>query len=225
VEPFSPADRIPIVGACETLSDQALVDQLLQGRAAAFNAAATALYRRHSAAVYRFASMMAPSKEIASDATQETFVWLATMGERGGAQRFDASRGSLAALLCGVARNHVLRLQSSDARFVLSEDDAEFNAIVESHHANDAQGNDTPDALDAVDAADRQRALMSAVTALPFEFREVIILIEFEEFSYEEAAATIGCPIGTVRSRLNRAKARLKASLTELFAAETGNNT
>jgi RNA polymerase sigma-70 factor, ECF subfamily len=51
----------------------------------------------------------------------------------------------------------------------------------------------------------------------------VIVLVEFEEFSYEEAAATIGCPIGTVRSRLNRAKARLKENLAELFSAEVGN--
>ncbi len=212
------------VGVCESLSDHALVDQLLQGNAAAFNAAATALYRRHSAAVFRFASMMASSKEIASDATQETFVWLATPGQRGGAQRFDDTRGSLAALLCGVARNHVLRLQSADARFVLSEDDDAFNVIVESHHASDAQHGDLPEAFAALEAVDRQRALMDAVAALPFDFREVIVLVEFEEFSYEDAAATIGCPIGTVRSRLNRAKARLKVSLAELFAAEIGNN-
>jgi RNA polymerase sigma-70 factor, ECF subfamily len=207
------------VGASEQHSDDTLVHQLRQGNADAFNTAATALYRRHSAAVFRFASMIAPSREVATDATQEAFVWLATAGAKGGAERFDAARGSLAALLCGVARNHVLRLQTADARFVLTDDDDEFGALIEGHVADDA----TPDAFAALANDDRRRALMSAVDALPFEFREALILVEFEEFSYEQAASTIGCPIGTVRSRLSRAKARLKVALAELFAMETGN--
>jgi RNA polymerase sigma-70 factor, ECF subfamily len=209
------------VGALELSTDDALVHQLLQSDAAAFDAAATALYRRHSAAVFRFASMIAPSREIAMDATQEAFIWLATTGEKGGAQRFDALRGSLAALMCGVARNHVLRLQSADARFVLPEDESHLSAIIEAQNEDDS---DALDAFAALASDQRRRAVMDAVTALPLDFREVIVLVEFEEFSYEDAAAAIGCPIGTVRSRLSRAKTRLKVALAELFAAEIGNS-
>jgi RNA polymerase sigma-70 factor, ECF subfamily len=209
------------VGALQISTDDTLVRQLLQSDAAAFDAAATALYRRHSAAVFRFASMIASSREIAMDATQEAFIWLATAGEKGGACRFDAARGSLAALLSGVARNHVLRLQSVDARFVLPEDEAHLSAIIDAQNADNHDGSD---AFAALSGDDRRRAVMDAVTALPFDFREVIVLVEFEEFSYEDAAATIGCPVGTVRSRLSRAKARLKASLAELFTAEIGNS-
>jgi RNA polymerase sigma-70 factor, ECF subfamily len=214
------------MNACDTLTDDALIARLRSESGVAFDAAASALYRRHSSAVFRFASMMASSREIAMDATQEAFVWLATTsanaakGTKSGAEKFDPARGSLAALLCGVARNHVLRLQTADARFVLSDDDDQFNAMVENHADDDAM----PDAFSALDVEDRRRTLMRAVDALPFEFREALILVEFEEFSYEQAAATIGCPIGTVRSRLNRAKARLKTSLAELFATETGNS-
>jgi RNA polymerase sigma-70 factor, ECF subfamily len=201
-------------------SDEALVAQLLSETGSAFDAAASTLYRRHSAAVFRFASMISASREIATDATQEAFVWLVNRGEASGALRFDPARGSLAALLCGVARNHVLRLQTVDARFVRAEDEEQFNALVEAQSADDA----LPDAFAVLATDDRRRALMAAVAALPFEFREALILVEFEEFSYEQAALTIGCPIGTIRSRLSRAKARLREALAELFAVETGNS-
>jgi RNA polymerase sigma-70 factor, ECF subfamily len=200
------------MGDSHLLTDSALIEHMLGGDRLRADEAMTALYRRHSNAVYRFASMIAASPEIAGDATQEAFIWLA--GE--GASRFDASRGSVASLLCGVARNHVLRLQTADARFVLTEDEDEFNAIIDGQDC-------LPDEFTLLDAREREAAMHEAVAALPYEFREVIILVEFEEFSYEAAAATIGCPIGTVRSRLNRAKARLRDSIAELFALQNGN--
>ena len=52
---------------------------------------------------------------------------------------------------------------------------------------------------------------------------EIIALVEFEEFSYAETAAIVGCPVGTVRSRLHRAKQALQQRLLELFPAEPRN--
>jgi RNA polymerase sigma-70 factor, ECF subfamily len=200
------------MGDSHLLTDSALIEHMLGADRARADAAMSALYRRHSNAVYRFASMIASSSEIAGDAMQEAFIWLA--GD--GASRFDATRGSVASLLCGVARNHVLRLQTADARFVLTEDDDAFNAIIDEH-------NELPDSFAELDAREREAAMHEAIAALPHEFREVIILVEFEEFSYEATAEIIGCPIGTVRSRLNRAKARLRDSIAELFAPQNGN--
>jgi RNA polymerase sigma-70 factor, ECF subfamily len=200
------------MGDIQHNTDGELIELMKGSSRAHADAAMSELYRRHSSAVYRFASMMAFSTEIASDAMQEAFIWLA--GE--GASRFDNARGSVAALLCGVARNHVLRLQSADARFVLSEDDDHLNALIDADGA-------LPDGFATLDAREREATLHEVLAALPHEFREVVILVELEEFTYEEAAATIGCPIGTVRSRLNRAKARMKTRLTELFSLETGN--
>jgi RNA polymerase sigma-70 factor, ECF subfamily len=200
------------MGDSHLLTDGALIEHMLGADRARADEAMSALYRRHSNAVYRFALMIASSSEIAGDAMQEAFIWLA--GD--GAARFDAARGSVASLLCGVARNHVLRLQTADARFVLTEDDDEFNAIVDGQDC-------LPDEFALLDAREREAAMHEALAALPYEFREVIILVEFEEFSYEAAAVTIGCPIGTVRSRLNRAKARLRDSIAELFALQNGN--
>ena len=54
-----------------------------------------------------------------------------------------------------------------------------------------------------------------AIGTLPENYREVVVLCELEEMSYEEAAAALGCPVGTVRSRLHRARAILVEKLRE----------
>jgi DNA-directed RNA polymerase specialized sigma24 family protein len=54
-----------------------------------------------------------------------------------------------------------------------------------------------------------------AIATLPQNYREAVILCELEEMSYEEAAAALGCPVGTVRSRLHRARALLAEKLHE----------
>ena len=59
-------------------------------------------------------------------------------------------------------------------------------------------------------------ALRSAVDALPAEFREVLILRELHECTYGEIASVVGAPIGTVMSRLSRARSRLRAALSTL---------
>lgn len=195
------------MGDNDALNDAQLIERLLGRDRARADQALETIYRRHANAVFRYASMIAPSPEIASDAMQDAFIWFS--GE--GASRFDPTRGSIASLLCGVARNHVLRAQSSEARFVYAEDDRELEALADADAA-------LPDGFAVLDAQEREQAMRKALSALPHEFREAIILVEFEEFSYEEAAAIVGCPIGTIRSRLNRAKARLREALAELFA-------
>jgi RNA polymerase sigma-70 factor (ECF subfamily) len=59
----------------------------------------------------------------------------------------------------------------------------------------------------------------SAIDNLPAEFREIILLREFEELSYQEIADVLGCPAGTVMSRLGRARARLRTALADVWSA------
>lgn len=63
--------------------------------------------------------------------------------------------------------------------------------------------------------SDTSRRVQSAVAALALEFREVIVLREFEGLSYKEIADVLEAPIGTVMSRLSRARAQLQATLAE----------
>jgi RNA polymerase sigma-70 factor (ECF subfamily) len=71
--------------------------------------------------------------------------------------------------------------------------------------------NSTP--MHWVEQQERTRQVRAAVLDLPAEFREAVVLCELEELSYEEAAQMIGCPIGTIRSRLHRGRALLLAKL------------
>ena len=62
--------------------------------------------------------------------------------------------------------------------------------------------------------------MRSAVLALPVRYREVVVLCDLEELTYAEAADALGCAIGTVRSRLHRARTMLAARLPALSAAQ-----
>ena len=63
--------------------------------------------------------------------------------------------------------------------------------------------------------------ILAALDRMPADFRSVVLLVDVEELTYEEAAATLGCPIGTVRSRLSRARKALFVSLQE-YARRAG---
>src|ERR671932_93536 len=88
------------MSASQQQSDAELLRLMLAGDEEAF----TALYRRRQGGVYRFALRMSGSEALAEDVVQETF--MALMRD---AANFDPARGSLAAYLYGIARNHVLR--------------------------------------------------------------------------------------------------------------------
>ena len=67
-----------------------------------------------------------------------------------------------------------------------------------------------------VEPRERTHQVSAAVLDLPAEFREAVVMCELEELSYEEASQRIGCPIGTIRSRLHRGRALLLAKLEML---------
>ena len=180
-------------------TDAELLRLMLAGDEEAF----TALYRRRQGGVYRFALQMSGSETTAEDVVQETFMVLMRDGGN-----FDAARGSVAAYLYGIARNHVLRAfdrERSLVRFADGEDDG-----ADSPHENLIA---RPDPLGDLTRAESVEKLRQAVLALPPHYREVVVLCELHEMSYVEAAEALGCAVGTVRSRLHRARAMLAEKL------------
>ena len=164
-------------------------------------AAFTSLYRRHSAAVFRFAWLLTGSESTANDVTQETFMELLA-----GTTSFDPGRGSLAAYLCGIARHRAYR--SIDPRVDDGLESDDVDRLV-----RDDRLPELP-----LDALERSRAiehLYAALRLLPAPYRDVLILVELQEMSYADAAAIAGIELGTVRSRLSRAKSRLALLLRE----------
>jgi RNA polymerase sigma-70 factor (ECF subfamily) len=195
--------------------------ELLRSMAAGNEDAFVALYRRRQGAVYRFALQMSGSAAVAEEVTQEVFMALIREGGR-----YDPARGSLAAYLYGVARNHVLRCLEKDRPYVPMADEPQ----------NDNR-QVTPAALvskddPAADLVRRERieSVRRAVLALPPHYREVVVLCDLHEMSYAEAAAATGCAIGTIRSRLHRGRALLAQMLehpeqaAELAKPALGNN-
>ena len=161
------------------------------------------LYRRRQGNVYRFALQMSGSKPIAEDVTQEVFLFLMREGHV-----FDPERGTLSAFLLGVARNHVLRRMRVDQVLTpIGDDDDEDAGLPVS----------TMDVrpLDDLARAETVELVRKAVLSLPPKYREVVVLCELQDLSYEEAAEILGCAIGTVRSRLHRARGLLLEKLNQ----------
>jgi RNA polymerase sigma-70 factor (ECF subfamily) len=84
-----------------------------------------------------------------------------------------------------------------------------------------AKESDEPDPETQQVLKARAQLVNSAIERLPIEFREVMVLRELEELSYKEIAVVTGVPIGTVMSRLARARKRLHDSLSDLSPAES----
>lgn len=168
--------------------DQELLRQGLGGDAAAFSA----VYRARQSAVFRFALQMTGDESVAEDTTQETFLALLD-----GRAKFDATRGSLPSFLYGVARNILLRRLERDGRHTELDDDWPGGG----------------DALEDLTRAESVERVREAVLSLPVVYREAVVLCDLGEASYDDAAAAIGCPVGTVRSRLSRARAMLAKKL------------
>ena len=179
---------------------------LLRRAAKGDEEAFTLLYQRHQAALYRFALRMSGDAWAAEEIVQDVFMTLMR-----DPKKYDSTRGTLGGFLYGVTRNRVLKhLERSPQREVSLEEKNE-NGTGSGIVLLEAS---TP----AIQAEKRERMehVWAAVLDLPTEFREAVVLYELEERSYEEAAQLIGCPIGTIRSRLHRGRALLMARLEML---------
>ncbi len=171
-------------------TDSELVSRLRAGDEASWRE----LYSRHQGRLYRYALRMSGSAATAEEITQETFVAFLEQSER-----YDAAQSPLAAWLLGIARNRLRKAYAATAPW----DPIDDSPIPAPEH----------DPLAALTHAERLASVRAAVQALPPSFREVVLLIEFEELSYEDTAAALGIPMGTVRSRLHRARALLMHAL------------
>jgi len=179
------------------LSDTELLRSMLAGD----DEALTLLYRRRQAGVYRFALQMSGSKSIAEDVTQEVFLFLMREGNV-----FDPARGSVSAFLFGVARNYVLRRLRVEQLLSPLNDESDDDTLLQQ------PGTDLCP-LEDLTRAETIESVRKAVLSLPAKYREVVVLCELQDVSYGETAEILGCAIGTVRSRLHRARALLLAKL------------
>jgi RNA polymerase sigma-70 factor (ECF subfamily) len=155
-----------------------------------------AAFEEHKNAVYRFAWRMMNSAAAAEDVAQDVF--LSLLHHR---QRFDPARGRLRSFLLGIARNLVLKRWRDEERWLeLADERLAAHAVT-------------------AERSDIARMVGEAVRLLPPLQREVLILAEYEELSLEEIACAVESEIGTVKSRLHRARENLRRTLAPLKPA------
>jgi RNA polymerase sigma-70 factor (ECF subfamily) len=149
----------------------------------------------HLDGLYGFALSLCRDRVTAEDLVQETYLRALKAPRK--AEPGPGMKSWLFAILHNVWRNEVRRRRP--AAYV---DDA-----VEQIPS------DGPDPLDAVDRQEAGSRVLAAIEALPDPFREAIVLRCVEGFSYQEMAQVVGCPAGTIMSRLARARALLRRTL------------
>lgn len=181
-----------------TIADTDLLRRLRQGDATAFQA----LYQRHQGALFRFAAMRCGSADTAADVVQEVFIGLLS-----GSFAFDPARGALAPFLFGVARKLLLKQEEAQRRTASlvdpgDDDDGELDLP-----------DDSAEPLARMLSDERAEEVRQALALLPPHYRDVVILYELHDLSYLEIASICQIDLGTVRSRLSRARSALAKRL------------
>ncbi len=172
------------------------------------------LFDAYARAVYNHAFRLTADWPVAEDIMSETFMAAWRMRER-----MDADGGSLRPWLLGiatnVARNHLRSNRRYRAAAAAAAAEADRGALEVVDHAGQVAGQ--------VDDRRRLAATLRALALLKRPEREVLVLCLWEGMAYTDAAQALGVPVGTVRSRLSRARKRLaKLAAAELATATGG---
>jgi RNA polymerase sigma-70 factor, ECF subfamily len=174
-------------------------EQLLAGARSGDETAFLLLYERHRDPVVRFAHRLLGAAEAAEDVTHDCF--LAIVSSAG---NFDANKGTLRSYMFGTVRNLAFKRLRVDEREDALENASELPA---------AAGGP----LDALLDKEVSALVARAVAELPFLQREVLVLVEFEELSLLEISQIVAADVGVLKSRLHRARERLRKRLAPLF--------
>jgi RNA polymerase sigma-70 factor (ECF subfamily) len=188
------------------MQDGAAETELLLKAARGDEAAFLLLYERHRTPVFRFACRMLGSATQAEDVTQECFLQVIRRPEA-----FRAERASLRTYLCAIARHLALKQLRKRGQETVVDDPPE-------EASRGTLGAPGGDPLSTVIEEEAAVAVRTAVEALPPLQREAVVLFEYQELSLADIAAVCDVDVGTVKSRLHRARERLRRTLARLLA-------
>ncbi|MGL4555194.1 MAG: RNA polymerase sigma factor [Gemmataceae bacterium] len=182
------------------MDDQQLIAECLQGRTAAFGE----LVRRYQDRLYNTVYRMVHSTEDTQDVVQESFLhaYQALESFKGDAQFFT--------WLCRIAMNAAISLRRKRRAVVRIEAGADGEAVLDPPDESEAA-----DPGHGINRAEQGRRIHRALGRLSAEHRSVLVMKDMEGLKYDQMAEVLGVPIGTVRSRLHRARLELRAILEE----------
>jgi RNA polymerase sigma-70 factor (ECF subfamily) len=185
--------------------DQQLIAECLAGRTEAFGE----LVVRYQDRLFHTLLFVTGTADQAQDVAQDAFVHAFA--------KLSTFRGESAfySWLFRIAMNAAVSRKRRDRRMSASLDAARENA---GHEPIDGHPGSEPS--HSVEVSERQALVRSALAELSEEYRTVLVLKEMEDLRYEEIAEIVGCPIGTVRSRIHRARSELRDKLAVLFREE-----
>ncbi|POM25744.1 ECF RNA polymerase sigma factor SigE [Actinomadura rubteroloni] len=158
----------------------------------------TELYDRHAPRIHRYAARRLGADR-ADDIVADTF--LTAFRRRG---RYDLTREDAAPWLYGIAANLIGKHHRAEIRMHRAYARTGASPVTESYAER---------ADERVDAAGVRRALAAALAALPARDRDVLLLVAWADLTYEQVAEALSIPVGTVRSRLHRARRDVRAAL------------
>jgi RNA polymerase sigma-70 factor, ECF subfamily len=164
----------------------------------------TLLFRRHAPHIQRYVTRRL-GPDAADDIVAETF--LLAFRQR---DRYDQNRADARPWLYGIATNLIGRHRRAEIRLYRALARTGTDPVV-------APFTDQVD--DRVSATTAARRLAAALARLSTENRDTLLLVAWGDLSYDEAATALGVPVGTVRSRLSRARSRLRRTLGEANSA------
>lgn len=165
-----------------------------------------ALFDRHAPRIHRYVARRV-GRDLADDLVAETF--LAAFAKR---DRYRTAYRDAGPWLYGIATNLIGQHHRDEVRQLRIRHAAAADRTVPGH-ADQVSGDVTARSVHGL--------LAGALAGLPPGDRDVVLLIAWEQLTYQETAQALGIPVGTVRSRLNRARARLRPALAGTGRTET----
>lgn len=185
--------------------DQTLIDSCLAGRRDAFGQ----LVERYQNRLFHSLLHLLGSAEDAQDAAQDAFVHaFEKLGTYRGQSQFYS-------WLFRIAFNTAVSAKRKTRRMSVS-----LEARRDASGLEPSDGNPAAEPSFAMDVSDRQRLVRQALSELSDEFRTALVLKEIDGMSYDEIADLVQVPLGTVRSRIHRARLELREKLAGLLRTE-----
>jgi len=183
----------------EAREDAALMMRVRAGDEAAF----AALLAGWELPVKRLIARIVFNASDAEDLAQETMVRVWSQREKFRPE--SAFRPWIFSIAVNLARNRL--------RWWRRRPNVSLDAWSETGHERPWQAGERPNGAGDLERAERAAAVRDAVAALPVELREALVLFEYEEFTQAEIAATLGCTVKAVESRVARAREKLRGAL------------
>jgi RNA polymerase sigma-70 factor, ECF subfamily len=159
----------------------------------------------HIDRLYSYALVLTRNRSEAEDLVQETYV--RAIGAMGRLRSDSNVKSWMFTILRNIWLNQLRQRRTAPQMLEIDGDDNAANSVVEF----------SKDPHEAYISKIESELVREAIQKLPVDFREIILLREYEELSYQEIATILDCPAGTVMSRLGRARAKLKSLLSTIL--------